>query len=231
MRILTVLIALSFIFVSWFFYVEDRFLFKVKGLRVSDNTLHVQSGDILRLGISTDGSVASHWLGRPLHHYALVLSIDGVLYVAHTWYKKLTTNGNIHIPPSYQLQPMKQYIEHSKLQLVEVFRHPLITHKDYTLDHIIEVFRSIGSNVRCYITIMNLLDVLYPELHIVYGFTGRRMLRNNTWWSFFCLKPLYFEQGILAGGFKYYNIMYLKNLINESLISDYYSRSGQHYAV
>lgn len=194
-------VILCFILVSWYFYVEDRYLLKLHELEVSDDSVEVKSGDILRVGVQPDGSVASHWLGRPLHHYVLVQSINKELYVIHTWYKKLTKYGNIHIPPSYQLQPLSSFIEHSNMNLVEVFRHPSIVYKDLDIEEVKDLIKSFGSSVRCYITIMNLIDLLYPELKINFGISGLRLLRNSCLWSFFVYKPLYFEQSLLEAGY------------------------------
>lgn len=198
--------------VSWYFYVEDRYLMKLYDLQVTDDKLQIQSGDILRIGVQSDGSIASHWLGRPLHHYLLVQAIDGELCVIHTWYKKLTKNGNIHIPPSYQVQPLSDYIEYSNMNLVEVFRNPSVTYKNLTLEEVKNDVRSFGASVRCYITIMNLIDRIYPELRISFGLSGNRLMRNSCLWSFFIYKPLYFERTLLESGYIKTNVMKLINI-------------------
>ena len=218
-QLVTSFLIFSFLIVTWYFYVEDRFLFKINGLEISTETEVVKSGDILRIGISTDGSVASHWLGRPLHHYVLVLSLEGKLHVVHTWYKKLTSHGNIHIPPSYQVQPFDEFKNYSNLQIVEIFRHPDLCPKDFSMKDLTSIIRSFGNSVRCYITIMNLLNKIYPELNLNFGITGASILRNNCLWSFLFYKPLYFETTLLTSGFKVSKIMLLKNLINESNIN------------
>lgn len=212
--LISCMISIAFLFVSWYFYMEDRFLFKLEGLTVSGDIMEIRSGDILRVGVNTDGSVASHWLGRPLHHYVLVQDIEGELYVIHTWYKKLTANGNIHVPPSYQLQPLSQFAKYSPMSLVEIFRHPDISNKSISRAEAVRIISSFGASTRCYITIMNLIDELYPELNIDFYTVGSSRVRNNCLWSFFMYKPLYFEQSLTDAGFQHFNIMLLEKIVS-----------------
>ena len=213
MQVMGLVVAISFLIVTWYFYVEDRFLLKIVDLPVSDLVMEAKSGDILRVGVTPEGSVASHWLGRPLHHYVFVQAIDHKLYVIHTWYKKLTTHGNIHIPPSYQLQPIEDFVKHCNMRLVEIFRHPDMSYKNLSIEDVTSSIRSFGNSVRCYITVMNIIDKLYPEMNISFSFLGDRRLRNICLWSFLFYKPLYFEKTILAVGFKHFDIMLLENIL------------------
>ena len=211
MSCLHLVLVVAFVFISWFYYTEDRYVLKIHGMPVSPDSVIARNGMILRLGCIADGSVASHWLGRPLHHYVLVLSIDHKLCVVHTWYKKLTKHGNIYIPPSYIIQPLDQFIQYTKFKVVEVFYSGRYDHLNYTMDEIVSYLRSFGNSVRCYVTIINLMIKLGYEVQV--GRTGSLL---NYWiWSFFIYKPLWFEQALLSSHYEKTNVMLLSNLLNE----------------
>lgn len=201
-----VVISITLMIMTWFFFVEDKFLLKVNNIVIDPNSLEIREGDILRVGVSPDGSVAAHWLGRTLHHYVLVLNIDGSLWVAHTWYKKLFTNNNIHIPPSYQIQPLNDFILHSKMFLYEVFRNPNQISRTLTMDQVKNIITEFGSSVRCYITIMKLYNVVYPEENMFYSKIANSRLIDYWLISFFLFKPMWFEMSLIRHGFERYGI-------------------------
>ena len=201
---------------SFLLFIKDKFHCMISSTIVSLNKVYIKSGDIIKVGLTHDGSIAAHWINSVLHHYLFIQDIEGVLYVIHTWYRNIKSNNNILIDPYYSMQPLKDYIQYSKMTICEIFRHPIIPHKNITISEVKSIFINYNMTSRCYITIISLLDNLYPELNIQYDKTDCRSLTTRYLWILTFYKAADFDEFLRYKGFqKYKDIILLDNLIVE----------------
>lgn len=204
----------SLFFFMYFTFLVDKFHSRIPHTIVSLDNIDIRSGDILNVGITYDGSIASHWINNVVHHYAIVQNIEGVLHIVHTWHKNIKGYNNVHVEPSYSIQPLKDYIQYSKMTVCEIFRHPLFPQKSITLQEIKDALIEYKTSQRCYITIMNFLDDLYPEFNIYFGRGNNKYLRNYYLWVLFFYQVADFDYSLLCNGYhKYKDIVLLDNLV------------------
>ena len=195
LRIFYVLIFLILIVLE---YYRDHYIINIKNVNVSNRRYVIKAGDILRVGIRPDGYVSSYWVGGiPVHHYILVVDIENILYVIHTWTYKVKGNV-VHIKPNYYIQPLIDYINKSKMKFLIIYRHDELTHYNYRMDHIKSTLLRYQTSCRCYILVLLLLQDLYRnQQHMLFPKYSDQM-----GYTFFLYSPKMFEQDILNYGYK-----------------------------